>query len=61
MSTPGPLPVAAAPSSAAAAPMRAEVDRAEDIVPEPVDLEALRQGLIDDVMHRLRTDFERGG
>jgi len=60
-STLRPLPVAAAPASAAAAPMRAEVDRADDIVPEPVDLEALRQGLIDDVMHRLRTDFERGG
>ncbi|WP_405066392.1 DUF4157 domain-containing protein [Kribbella sp. NBC_01510] len=61
VSTLRPLPVAAATSSAAATPMRAEVDRADDTAPEPVDLEALRQGLIDDVMHRLRTDFERGG
>ena len=42
-------------------PMRAEVDRRRSAAPAAFDLEALRRSLIDDLMRRLRTDFERGG
>ena len=60
-STPGPLQAGTSSPSGATIPMRAEVDRVEAVPPAPVDLAGLRQSLIDDVMHRLRTDFERGG
>ena len=60
-SAPEPPQAGTALPSAAAVPMRAEVDRVEAVAPSPVDLEGLRQSLIDDVMHRLRSDFERGG
>lgn len=45
--------------------MRADVDRTEATAaaaPAPqLDLEALRRDLIEELMHRVRTDFERGG
>jgi hypothetical protein len=57
-----PATAAAAPARAAAArPMRADADRVQPADPAPFDIDALRRGLIDDLMHRLRTDSERGG
>jgi hypothetical protein len=49
--------------AAAARPMAAPVDRAEDVVaaPAPLDLDSLRRELIDDLMRQLRVEFERGG
>lgn len=42
--------------------MRADVDRAEAAATAPqFDLEALRRDLIEELMRRVRTDFERGG
>jgi hypothetical protein len=42
--------------------MRADVDRTETAAAAPqLDLEALRRDLIEELMHRVRTDFERGG
>ncbi|HEU4347611.1 MAG TPA: DUF4157 domain-containing protein [Actinoplanes sp.] len=54
----GTAPLAA---SGAGTPMRADADRAVDAAPAPFDVEALRHSLIDDLMRRVRTDFERGG
>jgi hypothetical protein len=48
----------------APAVMRAETDRglgAAQAGPPGVDLEALRRGIVNDLMHQLRTEFERGG
>jgi Domain of unknown function (DUF4157) len=47
----------------ATVPMRADVDRDEGApaVGVPFDVEGLRRSLIDDLMRRLRSDFERGG
>lgn len=54
------VPAAVAPMHAD--PMRAEVDRPVAAPPPaPVDLEVLRRRLIEDVMKRLRSDYERGG
>jgi hypothetical protein len=69
--TPGPAPAPAPPASPsglapaatpvpAGHPMRADVDRPAAAAPAPFDLEALRRGLIEDLMSRVRTDFERG-
>ncbi|MFG2712992.1 DUF4157 domain-containing protein [Streptomyces goshikiensis] len=58
--------VAPAPSSAStaapamAAPAEREAAGAAP-APAPVDVQALRRDLIDDVMRRLRDEFERGG
>jgi hypothetical protein len=54
---------AAAPAAAAAAgtavPMTAAVDRAGS--PQaPIDVDALRRDLVSELMHRLRSEFERG-
>lgn len=58
---PGALPVATAPAPAAR-PMTATPDRdTSPPSPSPLDLEALRRDLLNDLMRRLRTDFERGG
>ena len=38
-----------------------DADRAVEGAPAPFDVEGLRSSLIDDLMRRLRTDFERGG
>ncbi|SDY48320.1 protein of unknown function [Modestobacter sp. DSM 44400] len=45
-----------------AVPMSADTDRAEDTpaAGASFDVEALRRSVIDDLMRRLRTDFERG-
>jgi hypothetical protein len=68
--TPSPGPPAAAPPNGsaplpapagAAAPMRADTDRTEAATPPAFDMEALRRDLIDELMRRVRTDFERGG
>jgi hypothetical protein len=56
----GPLAAAAG----AGPVMRADADRTEAVAPARApgpDLEALRRDLIDEVMRRVRTDFERGG
>jgi hypothetical protein len=45
----------------AAVPMRADVDRPEAAAPAPFDVDGLRESLIDELMNRVRTDFERGG
>lgn len=61
-----PLP-AAAPApvpTPLAHPQRAPADRHTGVAqtaPAPVDLQALRRHVIDDVMRRLRSEFERGG
>ena len=66
---PVPRPAAAAAASpapaghaapAAARPMRAAQDR-ELAQAAPFDVDELRRGLITDLMHQLRTEFERGG
>jgi len=58
-------PRGATPAPAAAAagmPMRADTDRADVAAQAPfLDVEALRQSIVDDLMRRVRTDFERGG
>jgi hypothetical protein len=41
--------------------MRADTDRTEAAAPPGFDMEALRRDLIDELMRRVRTDFERGG
>jgi hypothetical protein len=43
--------------------MRADTDRPAPApaAPAPFDVEALRRRLIEDLMGRLRSDFERGG
>ena len=41
--------------------MRADTDRLPAAEPAGFDIEALRRSLIDDLMVRVRTDFERGG
>ncbi|MCX4821041.1 DUF4157 domain-containing protein [Streptomyces sp. NBC_01142] len=61
---PGHLPSPA--HSPAARPAAAPADRDGQLspavsAPPPPDLERLRQSLLDELMHRLRTDFERGG
>ncbi|MFF4452195.1 DUF4157 domain-containing protein [Streptomyces goshikiensis] len=61
----GPAVAPAPPSASAAAPaMAAPADREAAGAapsPAPVDVQALRRDLIDDVMRRLRDEFERGG
>ncbi len=55
----GPVAPAAQPQPAA---MRAAADRDTGGVAAPgVDLEALRRSVVDDLMRRLKTEFERGG
>ena len=54
-------PSGSAPLPAAATPMRADTDRPPAAAPADFDVEALRRSLIDDLMRRVRTDFERGG
>jgi hypothetical protein len=57
-------PVGTAPLTvpAGAGPaMRADTDRTEAAAAPPLDLEALRHELIEELMRRVRTDFERGG
>jgi hypothetical protein len=53
-----PAIAAGTPAGTANAPMRAVADRAT--APPPPDLEELRRTLVDDLMRRLRTEFERG-
>ena len=55
----GPVAQAARPQPAA---MRAAADRDTSGEAAPgVDLEALRRSVVDDLMRRLKTEFERGG
>jgi hypothetical protein len=54
-------PNGSAPLPAAGTPMRADTDRLTAAEPAGFDIEALRRSLIDDLMVRVRTDFERGG
>jgi len=57
-----PAPSHPSPGAPAAHPMRAPEDRDTAPAPvEPLDVEALRRGLLNDVMRRLKTEFERGG
>ncbi|MFB6675966.1 DUF4157 domain-containing protein [Streptomyces sp. NPDC056390] len=61
---PAQIPVPTALSSPTARPQRAPTDRHTDVpatAPPPLDLQALRRNMIDDVIHQLRTEFERGG
>ena len=51
----------ATPAGGGSTPMRADTDRPPAAAPAGIDVEALRRSLIDDLMHRVRTDFERGG
>jgi Domain of unknown function (DUF4157) len=56
--TGAPLPV----SPAATRPMAAAADRVATTAEAPgVDVEALKRDLVEDLMRRLRTEFERGG
>jgi hypothetical protein len=41
--------------------MKADSGRVPAEAPMPFDLEALRRELVDDLMQRLRSDYERGG
>ena len=70
LAVPGHPPLATASASSwsggdpdATVPMSADVDRDEGApaVGAPFDVEGLRRSMIDDLMRRLRTDFERGG
>jgi len=59
---PGAAPRSAPPASPALRPMTAAADRDMSAPPPaPMDLEALRRSLVDDLMRQLRTEFERGG
>ncbi|MFI8234979.1 DUF4157 domain-containing protein [Streptomyces sp. NPDC085900] len=63
---PAPPPAPAAPQRPAAPAtqaMRAATDRdtATADVPPPVDVQALKRDLVDDLMRRLRSESERGG
>lgn len=63
-SAPAQIPVPTAFSSSTARPQRAPTDRHTDVpatAPPPLDLQALRRNVIDDVIHQLRIEFERGG
>lgn len=56
------VPGSATPASLAARPMKAAEDRDTSWrAPAPPDLEALRRGLLNDLMRQLRAEFERGG
>ncbi|WP_406102671.1 DUF4157 domain-containing protein [Streptomyces sp. NBC_01003] len=58
------MPVPTAFASPTARPQRAPTDRHTDVTataPPPLDLQALRRNVIDDVIRQLRTEFERGG
>lgn len=61
----GPVPNGAAPPAVptGAGPlMRADADRTEGVAAAPtLDMESLRRDLIEELMRRVRTDFERGG
>ncbi|MFE1443621.1 DUF4157 domain-containing protein [Streptomyces sp. NPDC058739] len=68
----GPAPALDMPAPSASAtvpaptarPQRAPVDRRTDgaeAAPPPLDVQALRRQVIDDVMRQLRSEFERGG
>lgn len=58
-----PAPVPASFAAPAVRLQRAATDRHTDVAaaPPPLDVQALRRQLIDDVMRQLRTEFERGG
>ncbi|MEV0825101.1 eCIS core domain-containing protein [Nonomuraea rubra] len=58
---PAPASPDGSPAAAAAVPMRADLDRPEPAAAAGFDVEALRRDLIDELMRRVRTDFERGG
>ena len=58
----GPVAQAAQATRPQPAAMRAAADRDTGGKAEPgVDLEALRRSVVDDLMRRLKTEFERGG
>lgn len=57
------VPVASAPVAASSPAMRADVDRTVTSAPAAtpgLDVPALRRDLIDELMRRVRADFERG-
>jgi Domain of unknown function (DUF4157) len=56
-------PTARAPSAPRTQALCATTDRnsAAAEVPPPVDVQALKRDLVDDLMRRLRSEFERGG
>ncbi|MEV6115948.1 DUF4157 domain-containing protein [Streptomyces sp. NPDC052109] len=56
-------PIVRAPAAPATQAMRAATDRttATADVPPPVDVQALKRDLVDDLMRQLRSEFERGG